>query len=60
VTTNPKRPIPIYYWPFWMVVLAAGLFVFYVVFTPIWMGIRFISWLADRRAVQEPPSAPET
>jgi len=49
MTTQPRRVIPFYYWPFWMVVLAAGLFVFYVVFTPIWMGIRFISWLAERR-----------
>ena len=47
--TGRVSAIPFYYWPFWMVVLAAGLFVFYVVFTPIWMGIRFISWLAERR-----------
>jgi hypothetical protein len=54
VTARARRSIPFYYWPFWMVLLAAGLFVFYVVFTPIWMGIRFISWLADRRGVQKP------
>jgi hypothetical protein len=29
--------------------LAAGLFVFYVLFTPVWMGIRLVSWLAERR-----------
>jgi hypothetical protein len=56
VTTKARRPIPFYYWPFWMVLLAAGLFVFYVVLTPIWMGIRFISWLAERRAGQHSPS----
>jgi hypothetical protein len=39
-----------------MVVLAAGLFVFYVVFTPIWMGIRFVSWLADRRGLKTDPA----
>jgi hypothetical protein len=44
-----KRPVPLYYWPFWMAVLALGLFVFYVLFTPVWMGIRLISWLAKRR-----------
>ena len=48
-----KRRIPWYYWPFWMVVLALGLFVFYVLFTPVWMGIRFVSWLAERRNLQE-------
>jgi hypothetical protein len=52
VSAQARRSIPFYYWPLWMVLLAAGLFVFYVVLTPIWMGIRFISWLADRRGVQ--------
>jgi hypothetical protein len=32
-----------------MVVLGAALFVFYVLLTPVWMGIRFISWIAERR-----------
>jgi hypothetical protein len=33
-----------------MAILAAGLFVFYVLLTPVWMGIRLVSWLAERRA----------
>ena len=49
---SPKRKIPFYYWPFWMVLLALGLFVFYVLLTPIWMGIRFVSWLAERRSME--------
>jgi hypothetical protein len=44
-----KRPIPFYYWPFWMLLLALGLFIFYVLLTPVWMGIRFISWIAERK-----------
>jgi hypothetical protein len=44
-----KPRIPFYYWPFWMFLLALGLFVFYVLLTPVWMGIRLISWLAERR-----------
>jgi hypothetical protein len=44
-----KPRIPIYCWAWWMVLLAAGLFVFYVLFTPVWMGIRLVSWLAERR-----------
>jgi hypothetical protein len=60
VTARARRSIPFYYWPFWMVLLVAGLFVFYVVLTPIWMGIRFISWLADRRGLQRPPTATDT
>ena len=47
-----KRPIPLFYWPFWMVCLALGLFIFYVLLTPVWMGIRFVSWLAERRGLQ--------
>jgi Flp pilus assembly protein protease CpaA len=44
-----KPRVPWFYWPWWMLVLAAALFVFYVLFTPVWMGIRLISWLAERR-----------
>ena len=50
-----KPGIPWYYWPFWMVVLVAGLFVFYVLLTPVWMGIRLVSWLSERRSA---PTAP--
>lgn len=45
-----KPKVPWFYWPWWMAILAAGLFVFYVLFTPVWMGIRLVSWLAERRA----------
>ena len=44
-----KAPIPWYWWPLWLAVLAGGLFVFYVLFTPVWIGIRLVSWLAERR-----------
>jgi hypothetical protein len=54
-----KRPVPLYYWPFWMVCLALGLFVFYVLLTPVWMGIRLISWLAERRNMQDSASGSE-
>ena len=47
-----KRSVPWYWWPLWMLLLAAGLIVFYVFFTPVWMGIRLISWLAERRNLE--------
>ena len=47
--SSAKPPIPRYWWPFWMLLLAAGLFVFYVLFTPVWVGIRLIEWFAHRR-----------
>jgi hypothetical protein len=31
-----------------MTLLAAALVVFYVVLTPIWMGIRLVAWLSER------------
>ena len=48
MTDKPK--VPWFYWPWWMLLLAGGLFIFYVLLTPVWMGIRLISWLAERRA----------
>jgi hypothetical protein len=52
-----KRPIPLLYWPLWGLLLASGLFVFYVLFTPVWIGIRLVSWLAERRShAAMPPS----
>jgi hypothetical protein len=44
-----KRPIAWYWWLFWMLLLAAGLFVFYVLLTPVWVSIRLIEWFAHRR-----------
>jgi len=46
---SSKPPIAWYWWPLWMLLLAAGLFVFYVLFTPVWVGIRLIEWFAHRR-----------
>lgn len=50
---TPKPPIAWYWWPVWMLLLAAGLFVFYVLLTPVWVGIRLIEWFAHRREVAE-------
>ena len=45
------RPrIPIWRWCLWWVLLAAGMFLFYVALTPIWVGLRALAWLAEVRA----------
>jgi hypothetical protein len=44
-----KAPIAWYWWLLWLLTLAGGLFVFYVLFTPVWIGIRLVSWFAERR-----------
>jgi hypothetical protein len=54
-----KQPeIKWYRWPFWFFLLGLGLFVFYVVLTPVWMGIRFVSWLAERRNLEQGSGRP--
>jgi hypothetical protein len=32
------------------VALATGITLFYIVLTPIWLGLRIAGWLADLRA----------
>jgi hypothetical protein len=44
-----KPPVPLRYWAFWMLGLATALVIFYVVLTPVWMGIRLVAWLAEGR-----------
>jgi hypothetical protein len=47
---KPKPPVPLWRWALWWVLLAAGMFVFYVALTPIWIGLRALAWLAELRA----------
>ncbi len=47
---KPKPPVPRRYWALWWATLGVGLVVFYVVLTPIWMGLRALAWLADLEA----------
>jgi hypothetical protein len=46
---QPPR-VPLWRWAAWYVVLALALFVFYVLFTPVWFGLRSLAWLAEFRA----------
>jgi hypothetical protein len=57
VARAPKPRIPLWRWALWWVVLALGDFVFYVLLTPIWIGLRTLAWIAEfrrRRSRQEP------
>jgi hypothetical protein len=54
---SPKPPIAWYWWPVWMALLVAGLFVFYVLLTPVWVGIRLIEWFAHRRELATGPGS---
>src|SRR5262249_6650010 len=50
VTTRaPKPKIPLWRWGLWWVVLAVGDFIFYVLLTPVWIGLRGLAWVAEFR-----------
>ena len=46
---SEKGSVPLRYWAMWWAALTVAVVVFYVVLTPIWMGIRVAGWLAARR-----------
>ena len=45
--TRPKARIPLWRWALWWLILVAALGIFYVVLTPLWMGLRALAWLAE-------------
>ena len=44
-----KPRIPLRYWVLWSVILVFADVLFYVVLTPIWIGLRSVAWLAEFR-----------
>lgn len=47
---SDKGWVPVRYWTAWWSLLAVAVVLFYVVLTPVWLGLRAVAWLADRRA----------
>jgi hypothetical protein len=47
---NEKGSVPLRYWALWWAILVFADVLFYVVLTPIWMGLRAVAWLAEFRA----------
>ena len=45
-----KGPVPLRRWALWWAILLVAVFVFYVLLTPIWIGLRAAAWLAEFRA----------
>jgi hypothetical protein len=45
-----KLPVPLRYWALWCSILVVADIVFYVLLTPIWIGLRAVAWLAEFRA----------
>ena len=45
-----KPRVPWWRWVTWMAILAAADLVFYVLLTPLWLGLRVAAWIAEFRA----------
>ena len=41
-----KPPVPLRYWVLWWTILVFADILFYVLLTPIWIGLRVVAWLA--------------
>ena len=50
MTAAAKEPIPLWRWGVWWACLAAAVVVFYVLLTPLWLGLRVAAWAAELRA----------
>ena len=46
---EPPR-IPLWRWLLWAVEMVVGIFTFYILLTPIWIGLRALAWAAEFRA----------
>jgi hypothetical protein len=50
-----ERRIPVWRWTLWHACLAVGMLLFYVVLTPLWLGLRGAAWAAEFRARRRRP-----
>jgi hypothetical protein len=46
----PKGRVPIWRWILWCSILVVADLVFYVLLTPVWLGLRGAAWVAELRA----------
>ena len=51
-----KGWVPTRYWTLWWSALALAMVLFYVVLTPIWLGLRALAWVAELRSRMRPVS----
>ena len=47
---SEKGWVPARYWVIWWSALGVAMVVFYVVLTPIWLGLRAAAWVAELQA----------
>ena len=47
---NVKGHVPLRYWILWWALIVVADVVFYVLITPLWIGLRTLAWIAEFRA----------
>jgi hypothetical protein len=47
---SEKGWVPARYWVLWWCALGAAIVLFYVVLTPLWLGLRAAAWVAELRS----------
>lgn len=45
-----KGWVPVRWFAFWWFLLVVGDFLFYVLLTPVWLGLRGAAWVAELRS----------
>ena len=50
---NEKGHVPLRYWAMWWSLIVVADIVFYVLLTPIWLGLRVLAWLAEFKRRRE-------
>jgi hypothetical protein len=48
------RPIPLWRWVLWSVLLLIAGLLFYFLLAPVWLGLRAAAWLAEFRHRRRP------
>jgi hypothetical protein len=47
---SEKGWVPVRFWVIWWASLAVAMAAFYVVLTPVWLGLRAAAWAAELRS----------
>ena len=47
---DDKGWVPLRYWVAWWSGMAIAVVLFYIVLTPVWLGLRGLAWIAELRS----------
>jgi hypothetical protein len=47
---SDKGWVPLRYWALWFFGLGVAVVLFYVILTPVWIGLRAAAWVAEFRS----------